>query len=88
LFFLPRVSRFASSSPANDLIPPALHNNGAQAPDQVSLLAVKNRIGNLSERPGIQSERRKPGMTYLFLPALFSLAVIASVWIRDAIEGN
>jgi hypothetical protein len=27
-------------------------------------------------------------MTYLFIPALFSLAVIASVWIRDAVEGN
>jgi hypothetical protein len=27
-------------------------------------------------------------MTYLFIPALVSLAVIASVWIRDAVEGN
>lgn len=27
-------------------------------------------------------------MTYLFIPALFSLAVIACVWIRDAVEGN
>ena len=27
-------------------------------------------------------------MTYLFIPALFSLAVISYVWIRDAVEGN
>jgi hypothetical protein len=27
-------------------------------------------------------------MAYLFITALFSLAVITSVWIRDAVEGN
>lgn len=27
-------------------------------------------------------------MTLLFIPALFSLAVISYVWIRDAVEGN
>ena len=27
-------------------------------------------------------------VTYLFIPALFSLAVISYVWIRDAVEGN
>ena len=27
-------------------------------------------------------------MTLLFVPALFSLAVISYVWIRDAVEGN
>ena len=27
-------------------------------------------------------------MTFLFIPAFFSLAVIAFVWIRDAVKGN
>lgn len=99
MFFLPRVSRFAPSSPVEAL--QWVTGRSVQlshswlSPELVrQSLTTKNRIGEQAPRTYCQETvvlKVKGGnqaMTYLFIPALFSLAVISYVWIRDAVEGN